>query len=88
MKRITYKARENWQKAVESQGLGWHTPYWNEEAYYSLTPADVKAIKDATEELYAMFLEAGRYDVRPAPSESNRLSVTRSSTSNCRAGSW
>jgi len=59
--------RENWQARVERDGLIWHTaggaPYWNEAAYYALTPREIDEIEPATAELYGMFISAGQYVV-------------------------
>jgi glutathionylspermidine synthase len=57
--------RENWQARVERDGLIWHTaggaPYWNEAAYYALTPREIDEIESATAALYGMFVAAGQY---------------------------
>ena len=63
MERHTIAPRPDWQKTVERQGLIWHsdgaTPYWDESAYYSFSAAEIGTIEEATETLYAMFVEAG-----------------------------
>jgi glutathionylspermidine synthase len=63
MKRLEIAPRSDWKATAEADGLLWHTPYWNETAYYTLSGSDVAAIESATEELYEMFLEAGKYVV-------------------------
>jgi glutathionylspermidine synthase len=60
MKRHPLVARSEWRKRCEADGLVW-TPYWNEGAYYSLTPSEVTAFQVATETLYKMLLDAGNY---------------------------
>lgn len=61
MKRLSTTPRANWHDTVEQKGMVWHTPYWNETAYFTFTKADVAAIKGATETLYKMFIEAGKH---------------------------
>lgn len=55
--------RPDWQRRVEEHGLIWHTPYgqpyWNEGVYYSFTAAEIEQIKEATANLYNLFLRAG-----------------------------
>ena len=67
MHRLTMIPRGDWQEQVESEGLIWHTangaPYWNEEAAYSFTDADITAIETATAAMYDLFLKAGQYIV-------------------------
>lgn len=61
MKRISIAPRNNWQKAVENLGFGFHTtniPYWDETAYYSFELEEVLAIEEATSELWTMCLAA------------------------------
>lgn len=61
MKRIEIKPRNNWQKAVEQLGFGFHTtniPYWDESAYYSFEMNEVLFIEKATAELWDMCLAA------------------------------
>jgi len=61
------RPRDHWQDIVTKQGLvfpetdlpdGTKVPYWNESAWYELTMDEVLALEAATEELWAMCLEA------------------------------
>ncbi|NUR62715.1 MAG: glutathionylspermidine synthase family protein [Catenulispora sp.] len=72
MRRVDSRPRDDWQKAVESQGLvfpittkddGTVIPYWNESAHYVLTMAEVDALEETTEELHAMCLAAAEHIV-------------------------
>jgi glutathionylspermidine synthase len=61
MKRIASTPRPDWQAAVESRGLKWHTgqtPYWSEDAHYEFTTAQIDVIERATNELHERCLEA------------------------------
>ena len=61
MKRLTITPRNNWQKAVEELGFGFHTtevPYWDESVYYEMELAEVLAIEKATAELWDLSLGA------------------------------
>ncbi len=61
MQRISIKPRNNWQKAVENLGFGFHTtniPYWNESAYYEFTEAEILKIEKVTNDLWEMCLQA------------------------------
>jgi glutathionylspermidine synthase len=61
MKRIVGTPRPDWQAAVESRGLKWHTgqtPYWSEDAHYELTTEQIETIERATNELHERCLEA------------------------------
>ena len=61
MKRITSTPRPEWQSAVESRGLKWHTgqtPYWSEDAYYSFTTEQIESLERATNELHERCIEA------------------------------
>ena len=52
MRRTAITPRNNWQAEVEKYGMIYHHTggevYWNESAYYSITPAEVTAIEAAT----------------------------------------
>ena len=64
MRRISITPRNNWQKAVENLGFGFHTtdvPYWIESAYYEFTMPEVLQIENATTQLWEMCLEAVQY---------------------------
>ncbi|MFS3127646.1 glutathionylspermidine synthase family protein [Nocardioides sp. Bht2] len=61
------RARKDWRKTVVEQGLvfpvtplpdGREIPYWNEEAWYEFTVDEVDMLEAATEELWAMCLQA------------------------------
>lgn len=61
MKRITIKARNNWQEVVEKLGFGFHTtnvPYWDETVCYELEMEEVLQIEKATVELWDLCLGA------------------------------
>ncbi len=61
MKRNTIVPRNNWQKAVEKLGFGFHSsdvPYWDESVYYSFDTKEIDAIEKATNELWEMSLAA------------------------------
>jgi glutathionylspermidine synthase len=62
MQRHTTEVRPDWQKAVESKGLHYHTvggkPYWDESAYYEFTTREVDTVEAATYELNRVCLEA------------------------------
>jgi glutathionylspermidine synthase len=61
MERIVTDRRPDWEEAVESRGLKWHTgtsPYWSEDAYYRFTTDEIDMIERATNELHARCLEA------------------------------
>ncbi|HEY2007690.1 MAG TPA: glutathionylspermidine synthase family protein [Rhizomicrobium sp.] len=64
MKRLPIQPRADWQRKVERFGLLWHSPdgalYWNESAYYQVSPREQREIADATEECYRLFLAAGQ----------------------------
>lgn len=61
MKRHSIVPRNNWQKAVEKLGFGFHTsdvPYWDESVYYSFESSEINSIEKATNELWEMSLAA------------------------------
>jgi len=61
MQRIAINPRNNWQKAVEQLGFGFHTtniPYWDESAYYEFKMDEVLFIEQATAELWDLCLGA------------------------------
>ena len=62
MKRRTNRPRPDWEKRVEEVGLAHHTaggvPYWQEEAHYVFSLAEVTRIEEATRELQALCLDA------------------------------
>ena len=63
MLRYSCKPRPDFQKIIREQGLLFDTnadgsPYWDEQAYYSLTIREVDGLYDAAKELHQMFLAA------------------------------
>ena len=61
MVRIKTSPRNNWQKAVENLGFGFHTidvPYWDETAYYNFTLNEIEHIEKATNTLWDLCLKA------------------------------
>lgn len=64
MRRLTVKARADWQKRVEKVGLTYHTldggePYWDESAYWEFTAAEIDRLEAATAEIQRLALAAG-----------------------------
>ena len=61
MRRTRETPRRDWQAAVESVGLTWHTaggvPYWDESACYVFAPREIDLLERATDELNRMCLE-------------------------------
>ena len=62
MRRHQTQPRADWQKTVESQGMFYHTadgvPYWDESAYYELTPGQIDTLEKATYALDQMCMTA------------------------------
>src|ERR1700744_4417684 len=61
MQRNPIHPRNNWERAVEQLGFGFHTaatPYWDESAYYSFSLDEIDRIEKATSELYELCLDA------------------------------
>ena len=60
MLRISCAPRFDYKQRIEEAGLRWHQDgdYWNERAYYELTPHEVNELESATNELHARALEA------------------------------
>jgi glutathionylspermidine synthase len=63
MQRVPLPVRPDWREKVEAKGLTWHTaeggqPYWDESAYWRFTAEEVDRIEAATNDLYAMCLQA------------------------------
>ncbi len=61
MKRYTIQPRNQWQKAVEQLGFGFHTtnvPYWDESACYEFTMDEILYIERASAELWDLCLGA------------------------------
>jgi glutathionylspermidine synthase len=61
MKRHSIPPRNNWQRAVEQLGFGFHTtnvPYWDESACYEFTMDEILYIEKASAELWDLCLGA------------------------------
>jgi len=64
MQRIPVTPRNNWRKAVESIGFGFHTadvPYWDESAYYAFSVPEIEKLEAVTTELWELCLQAVQY---------------------------
>lgn len=65
MKRHIIDPRNHWEKLVANDGFIWHTangkPYWQENAYYSFTLAQVEEIEKATEHCHIMMMKAAEH---------------------------
>lgn len=64
MQRIKITPRNNWEKAVEKLGFGFHSiniPYWDESAYYRFSMDEILKIEQATLELWDMCLNAVQF---------------------------
>lgn len=68
MQRIKNTPRHQWQQRVEALGFTFHTiqdlPYWDESAYYRFSMKQVQELEHATNELYAMCVEAGEHIIQ------------------------
>ena len=56
MQRVSIQPRNNWQKAVEQLGFGFHTtnvPYWDETACYEFSMEEILFIEKASAEQLA-----------------------------------
>ena len=63
MQRVRIDPRPDWRERVEEVGLYWAVaedgrPYWDESAYWLFEADEIDRIEAATDELYAMVLEA------------------------------
>ena len=67
MWRHASRPRPEWERVVTEQGLifpttarpdGTTVPYWDESAWYEVTMPEVEALEAATEELWAMCMDA------------------------------
>ncbi len=61
MQRIPISPRNDWQKAVEKLGFGFHStdvPYWDESVYYAFSLSQIEQLEKATNTLWEMCLEA------------------------------
>lgn len=68
MKRIEIIPRLDWQRAVESLGMSYHTDekgiYWNESVCYQFPPDEIEKIKAATRELWSMCMYATDFVIK------------------------
>ncbi|WP_135229043.1 glutathionylspermidine synthase family protein [Deinococcus fonticola] len=65
MKRLPFRERPGWQDRLEQVGFTWHTgsreapfPYWEEDAAYSFTAAEIELLERRSGELVALALDA------------------------------
>lgn len=70
MQRFHLQARPNWEERLREVGFIWYTPtpehpvpYWSEEAYYSFTSNEIDQIKQDSQELTNIILEATNYAI-------------------------
>src|SRR5580692_7573213 len=64
MRRVVSTPRDHWEARVEAAGLTWHSgerAYWNEFAFYELTPREVDVLESSTNELAGMTLCAAQH---------------------------
>lgn len=65
MERLSRPPRINWQDAVESQGMSYHTidgePYWDETACYCFESREIDILEVATNELQERCIEAAQH---------------------------
>lgn len=67
MKRLNIEGRGNWEKAVEAQGFIYHSiggPYWTEDVAYQFSESEIMTIKNATNELHRICMEAVDYVIQ------------------------
>lgn len=61
MERVIIAPRPDWQAKVEQLGFDWHTPegqtYWDETAYWKLSPTEIEALRAAGNEAQALLLD-------------------------------
>jgi len=58
MRRVRSTPRDHYEARVEAAGLTWHSAYWNECAFYELTPKEVEVLESSSNELERMSLHA------------------------------
>lgn len=64
MIRVEHDPRPDWQHLVEEKGLMFHTgvtPYWNEQAHYEFTAAEVDELEAATDALHTLCVAAAEH---------------------------
>lgn len=61
MRRISINPRKDFKEIIEEQGFFFSPDYWKEDAYYSFSLEEIKAIEKATNECYSMFVDAVQY---------------------------
>ncbi len=68
MRRVVLPSREDWQTAVEQDGLQWHTEgdvrCWNESAAYLFSQEEIKRIRQTAEEVHGLFQKAAAHVVK------------------------
>lgn len=57
MKRINITQRNNWEDKIKQQGFVYYKDYYNEDAAYEFTAAQVDDIETATNEIFDMCLK-------------------------------
>jgi glutathionylspermidine synthase len=63
MKRVTETPRPEWERKVEEAGLTFHSrdaPYWNEEASYRFTGAEIDTLEKAANDIHELYLTAAQ----------------------------
>ena len=85
MQRLNLKPRLDWQLAVESVGLAYHTtddgaPYWDESACYVFTPPEIDAIEKATYALNDHVQLAAGADIFSGPKDTFFGQLRRNTT--------
>lgn len=65
MQRLSFRERPGWQDRLEAVGFTWHTgsreapfPYWEEDAAYAFSPAEIEVLERRSGELVALALDA------------------------------
>ena len=64
MQRKTFIPRDNWQQAVESQGLTFHSldeVYWNESVGYEFTGREIDTLEKASNEVHELCLTVAQH---------------------------
>lgn len=70
MQRFHLQARPNWEERLREVGFIWYAPtpehpvpYWSEEAYYSFTTNEIAQLKQDSQEITNIILEATHYAI-------------------------
>ena len=61
MKRVSISQRNNWEEKIKQQGFVYYKDYYNEDAAYEFTAAEIDNIETATNKLHDMCLEVVAY---------------------------